>query len=137
MEQTTQTAANYPLNGRGRAYAPDITDDEKTWALLSHLSLLAHLVIPLFAIAVPIVIWAVKKDNSAYVDDHARESINFQLTLILYNILAVPLAIVTCGIGAVLVAVAYVLGVIGMIMAAVAANRGEFFRYPMTFRFIH
>lgn len=137
MEQTSHTTADYPLNGRGRAYAPGITDDEKTWALISHLSLLAHLVIPLFAIAIPIIIWATKKDSSAFVDDHARESINFQITLILYHLIAIPLAIITCGIGGLLVLVAYVLGVVGMIMAAMAANRGEFFRYPMTFRFIH
>jgi uncharacterized Tic20 family protein len=137
MEQTSQTTADYPLNERGRAFAPDISDDEKTWALFSHLSLLAHLVIPFFAIAIPIVIWATKKESSSFVDDHARESINFQITLTLYHLIAIPLAIITCGVGALLVLVAYVLGVIGMIMAAMAANRGEFYRYPMTFRFIH
>jgi uncharacterized Tic20 family protein len=135
-ERFETEAATPPLNDRGRCYDLGIGDDEKTWAMLAHLSLLGHLVLPVFSILAPIIIWAVKKDDSSYVGDHAREAINFQITLILYHLIAIPLAIVTCGIGGLLVLVAYVLGVIGMVMAAIAANRCEFFRYPMTFRLV-
>ncbi len=126
----------YPVNGRGRVYQPGLGDDEKTWAVLSHLSLLGHVVLPFAAAAIPWVIWLVKKDRSAYVDDHAGEALNFHITLILYNLLIIPLAVITCGVGAALVVGVYALGVVGMILATLAANRGEFFRYPMTFRFI-
>ncbi|RMH25124.1 MAG: DUF4870 domain-containing protein [Planctomycetota bacterium] len=65
--------------------------------------------------------------------------------MIIYSV-ALPLiagiiGALTCGIGFILmvpaVAGPYILGLIGMIMAAMAANRAEFYRYPMTFRFIH
>lgn len=127
--------AGSTLNGRGRL-VHDATDDEKTWAMLAHLSLLGHMVLPFVSIIAPIVIYVTKRETSPYVEDHARDAINFQITLILYHLIAIPLAIVTCGVGAVLVPIAYILGLIGMVMAAIAANRGEYFRYPMTFRLV-
>lgn len=127
----------WPVNDRGRAYLPGVRDDEKTWALFSHLSLLAHLVLPMVAIAAPLAIWLVHRDKSAYIEDHAKEAVNFQITLILYNLMTIPLAIITCGLGAFLPLLLYPLGLVGMILAAAAANRGEFYRYPMTFRFIN
>ncbi len=128
--------SEYPVNERGRLYAPEVTEDEKTWAMLAHLSLLGHLVVPLLAIIAPIVILSTKGNDSAYVADHTNEAINFQITLVIYTVLAIPLAVVTCGLGGLLAALVYPLGLVGMIMAAIAGNRGEFFRYPMTFRFL-
>lgn len=137
MADPSQHAPTYPVNARGRLYDPAVTDDERTWAMLAHLSVLAHLIAPVVALAAPLVIWLVKREQSAYLDDHARESLNFHITLVLYSVLAIPLAIITCGIGGLLLLLVYPLGLIGMIMASIAANRGEFYRYPMTFRFIN
>ena len=86
-----------------------------------------------------------KKGQSPFIDDHAKEALNFQITLVLYTLvlpaIAALIGIVTCGVGFVLLPIAlivpYVLGLVGMIMATMAANRGEFFRYPMNFRLIH
>lgn len=137
MQHTAQQQADYPVNERGRAYAPVLADDDKTWSMLAHLSLLGHLIVPPFAIIAPIIIYMTKKDQSGYVADHAAEAINFQITLMIYTLIAGPLALLTCGLGAVLAIVVVPLGIVGMVLAAVASNRGEFFRYPMTFRFIH
>ena len=128
----------------GRAYDPDVTDDERTYAMFMHLSLLAHMVLTIIAIAVPIIMWASKKDRSPFLDDHGREAINFQISLIIWSvllpILAALIGVLTCGVGLILLIPAailpYILGLIGMIQATVAANRGEFYRYPMTFRFL-
>lgn len=136
MADAFQPEPTYPVNARGRLYDPAVKDDERTWAVLAHLSVLGHLLLPVVALAAPLVIWLVKREQSAYLDDHARESLNFHITLVLYSVLAIPLAIITCGLGALLVLLVYPLGLIGMIMASIAANRGEFYRYPMTFRFI-
>ena len=133
-----------PVNERGRAYDPDATDDERTYALLMHLSLLGHVIIPFITIIAPIVMWHVKKDQSPYLDDHGRESINFQISLIIWSfvlpIIAALVGLVTCGVGLILLVPAailpYVIGLVGMIQASIAANRGEFYRYPMTFRFV-
>ena len=136
QEPRQHTPPEAPFNERGRAYDPDVTDDERTYALLMQLSLLGHVVLSLIAIAIPIIMWHVKKDTSAFLDDHGREAINFQLSLIVLSLLLIPIGILTCSAGFFLYIPLYVLALIGMIQAAMAANRGEFYRYPMTFRFL-
>lgn len=133
-----------PVNERGRAYDPDTTDDERTYALLLHLSLLAHIVLTFIAILIPIIMWQVKKNDSPFLDDHGREAVNFQISLIIWSIvlpaIAALVGVITCGVGLILLIPAallpYIVGIIGMIQAAQAANRGEFYRYPMTFRLV-
>ena len=126
-----------PINAAGRAFDPDATSDERTYAMFMHLSLLAHMVLSIIAIGIPIIMWAVKKDDSPFLDDHGREAINFQISLAIYSVLLVPIGFCTFFFGFFLYIPLYILAVIGMIYAAIAANRGEFYRYPMTFRFLH
>ncbi len=129
-----------PVNERGRAYDPDATADERSYTLFMHLALLAHLVLTLIAILIPIIMWQVKKNESPFLDDHGREAVNFQISLVIWSIIftvvSIPVGFMTCGIGFTLAFVPTILGLIGMIQAASAANRGEFYRYPMTFRFV-
>jgi uncharacterized protein len=82
----------------------------------------------------PLVILLVFGQRSAYVRAHAVESLNFNLTWLLYAVVGVILAFVLIGI-AILIAlgIAYVILVI---IASVRANNGEFYRYPLTIRFI-
>lgn len=119
-----------------RIQDPNVTDDDRTYALLMHLSVIAHLFLTGFAILIPILMWRLRSDRSPFVDDHGREAVNFQITLILYTIIAIPIAIITCGVGGVIALIPYPLGIIGVILASMAANRGEYFRYPMTIRFL-
>lgn len=129
-----------PVNERGRAFDPDVTDDERTYALIMHLSLIAHLFLTLIAFGIPLIMWLVKKEESPFLDDHGREAVNFQISLLIWSIIftiaAVPITIITCGVGFFVAFIPTVVAVVGMIQAAVAANRGEFYRYPMTFRFV-
>ncbi len=129
-----------PVNEQGRAFDPDATSDERSYALFLHLSLLGHLVLTLLIIIVPIVMWISKKDDSPFIDDHGREAINFQISLLIYSILftvlAIPIGFLTCGVGFILAFFPYILGLVGMIQASMAANRGEFYRYPMNMRFL-
>jgi uncharacterized protein len=126
-----------PVNERGVAYDPDATSDERTFALFMHLGLLGHLVISVLAILIPIIMWSMKKEESPFLDDHGREAINFQISLMLISLLLIPVGFLTCGAAFFLYIPLYVLAIIGMIQAAIAANRGEFYRYPMTMRFLH
>lgn len=140
QEPRQHTPPEAPFNERGRVYDPDAPESERTYAMLIHLSLLAHLVLSVIAIIIPIIMWATKKDESPFVDDHGREAINFQITLIIYSvvfaIVSIPIGILTCGVGFVLALVPYVLGLVGMIQASIASNKGEFYRYPMNLRFL-
>lgn len=138
-------AADFTNNGPSRgaamhdpravdAYA---TPEERTWATFQHLGgLMAWFVIGPFCFLVPLVMWLVKKDESEYLDDHGREAMNFELSLLLYAILLIPVAVLTLGLGALLYIPWAALGLIGPIVAAVAANKGRYFRYPATIRFI-
>ena len=80
--------------------------------------------------------WLVKKDTSPFIDDHGREAVNFQLSLGIWNLILFAAGFLTCGIAWILMLGVSILGVVGLIMAAMAANRGEYFRYPMTFRIV-
>jgi len=127
-----------PLNAQGKAFDPDATSDERTFAMFMHLTLLLNLTGvggPISFIAV-LIMWMIKKDESPFLDDHGREAVNFQISLFLWALILGIGAIFTCGLSAIFLITIPVVGAIGMIFAAVAANRGEFFRYPMTFRII-
>ncbi|MBX3387921.1 MAG: DUF4870 domain-containing protein [Phycisphaeraceae bacterium] len=117
--------------------APDA--EVRSYATFTHLvPLIAHLggpfIIPLVA---AIIMWQIKKDESPFLDDHGRESTNFQLSMLIYAILVVPIAaIITCGLGAILAIPLLVLNIVGCILAAKAAHRGEYYRYPMSIRIV-
>jgi uncharacterized Tic20 family protein len=82
----------------------------------------------------PLIVLMVFGQRSAYVRAHAVESLNFNLTWLLYAVVAVVLAFLLIGI-VILIAlgIAYLVLVI---IASVRANNGEFFRYPLTIRFV-
>ncbi|RMH28957.1 MAG: DUF4870 domain-containing protein [Planctomycetota bacterium] len=81
------------------------------------------------------VMWAVRRKDSPFLDDHGREAMNFQISIMVYFALGIALSPI--GIGAVILAVGIpILRLVGCIRGAVAAHRGEFYRYPMCFRFL-
>lgn len=119
---------------------PTATDaDVRSYATFTHIvPLIAHLggpfIVPLVA---AIIMWQIKKDQSPFLDDHGREATNFQLSLLIYAVLVIPIAaIITCGLGAILAIPLIILNIVGCILAAKAAHRGEYYRYPMSIRII-
>jgi uncharacterized protein len=112
-----------------------ISRDERTWAMLAHLSpLVGYAGIPFGNIIAPLIIWLVKKDQSWFVDDQAKESLNFQISMLIYFVISVILMFVLIGI--VMVIIVYVFGIVMIIVAAIKANDGVQYRYPITIRFI-
>ncbi|CAG0962470.1 hypothetical protein PHYC_00802 [Phycisphaerales bacterium] len=112
---------------------PHATEWERTYAMFVHLSLIAaHVVLPVVA---PLILWLIKREKSPYVDDHGKEAMNFQISLVIY-FLASALLIPACGVGGILIAAVYVLGLVGMILASIAAYQGRYYRYPATIRLI-
>jgi uncharacterized protein len=108
-------------------------DQERLWAMLAHL--LSFVAAYLFlGFVAPLVVLLVFGPRSAYVRAHAVESLNFNLTWLLYGIIAVILAFLVVGI-LILIAlgIAYVVLVI---IASIRANNGELYRYPLTIRFV-
>ena len=112
---------------------PMPADQERLWAMLAHL--LSFVAAYLFlGFVAPLIVLLVFGPRSAYVRAHAVESLNFNLTWLLYGIIGVILAFLLIGIPILIaLGIAYLVLVV---IASVRANNGEFFRYPLTIRFI-
>ena len=103
-------------------------NDEKGIAALTHASGI------LFGFIVPLVVWLIKKDQSPYLADNAKEALNFQITVTIgYFASGVLMAVL---IGFLLFPLIMLANLILCIMAAVKTNNGETYRYPMTLRLI-
>lgn len=107
----------------------------RNMAMAVHLTaLIAWVGVPLGHIIGPLVIWLTQKDKSEFIDKHGKESLNFQLSITLYSLIALVLSIVFIGI--LLLIAIFVMHLTLSIIAAMRANEGEYYRYPMTIRFI-
>ncbi|NVJ61189.1 MAG: DUF4870 domain-containing protein [Gammaproteobacteria bacterium] len=110
-------------------------ENERQYAMFCHLGALAGLVgIPLAGIIVPLVLWLLKKDESAYIDYHGKEALNFNITVTLAMILFFFMSIILIGIP-LLIATA-IFWLVVTIIAGVKANDGVKYRYPISLRLI-
>ena len=106
-----------------------------TWATLCHVAALSLYVgIPFGNILVPLVIWLIKKNEFSFVEEQGRESLNFQISMTIYGIIAGLLCYVF--IGFILIPVLIVTDIVLIIIATVKTNKGESYRYPFTIRVI-
>jgi uncharacterized Tic20 family protein len=111
------------------------SSDEKMWAMVCHLSALAGYVgVPLGHILGPMVVWLIKKDDYPLVEDQGREALNFQISFTIYAVLCIPLMIILIGIP-LLIALA-IFNVVVIVIAAVKADEGAAYRYPLCIRLI-
>lgn len=111
-----------------------LTETERNWAMLCHLSAFAGFFFPFGGIIGPLICWLSRRDESAWVNINGRNSLNFQLSMLLYIVLAIPLCIILIGIP--IVMVLGVLKVVCVIIGSVKAAKGELFRYPLVIPFI-
>ena len=82
----------------------------------------------------PLIVWLVKRGDSPEVDAHGKESLNFQISMLIYDAIAAILCIVLIGIP-ILIAL-WVLNTVLVIIASIQASEGKFYRYPITIRLI-
>lgn len=106
-----------------------VPSESRGWATAAHL-------IPLIGLGfvAPLVIWLMKRDEDPFVEYHAREALNFQISLIIYVIASLLLMFVL--IGFILIFVVPIFALVVMIIAGIKAANGEFFQYPLTLRFV-
>jgi len=120
--------------------AEEISKDARTMAMLAHLSALAGYFIPLGNVIGPLIVWLIKKDEMPFVDDQGKEALNFQITVTIALLLCVIVGVATCGVGFVLTGPLMIaIGIVALvftIIAAVKANEGVAYRYPMNYKFI-
>ncbi len=112
-----------------------ISKDEKLMATLSHLGVFIGTLMPgMGNVLVPFLIWVFKKDQSTYIEEQAKEALNFQITMSILMIGAAIAMIIL--VGFVVLPILIVLDIALSITAAVKANRGEKYEYPINFRLI-
>jgi uncharacterized Tic20 family protein len=111
-----------------------LSEDDRNLAALSHALVLLGYVVPAGNVLAPLVIYLMKRDSSPFVTEHARESLNFQITQLIAGIAFVLLAFV--GVGCVLLVVQLVFELVVVFGAAMAARDGKSYRYPLTLRLV-
>jgi uncharacterized protein len=105
------------------------SNDDKNIATVTHLGGTVFSFIP------GLLVWILKKDDSAYIADQAKEALNFQITVMLAMFLASILVWLLIGI--VLIPIVWLLNIVFCIIAAISTSKGETYRYPLCLRLIN
>ena len=116
---------------------PVIQDDEKKWAMFCHIggfALFLNMVIPFGHIVVPLILWLLKKSQSAFIDEQGKEAMNFQISMTIYLFVAIILSFILIGIPILIALVIF--DIVMMIKAANAVTNGQPFHYPYAIRLI-
>lgn len=146
MSEPNDNAAPPPPAAGPQAHASGIPAEERQWAMFAHLSaLLGALVTAGWAGSIgcfigPLIIWLMKKESMPFVDDQAREALNFNITLAGIMLVLFLFGLLTLGIGfLVALPLMFIIGIAALvfiIIAAIKANDGVRYRYPVALRLI-
>jgi len=118
------------------------SENVRTWTVLCHASAFLGFLIPALGQFVgPLIIWLWKRDESPEIDEHGKESLNFQISMFIYTavfaIVCFILMFVFVGFLLIpLIAVFYIVDVVFVIIASLKASEGQLYRYPLTLRLI-
>ncbi|MGV8884900.1 MAG: DUF4870 domain-containing protein [Microbacteriaceae bacterium] len=107
---------------------PMSPSDEKLWATLIHLGAIVLGFWP------AVIGYLVLKDRGPFIREHTRTALNFQITMTIASFIGALLIIVFVGVF-IVIAVGIVI-IVFSIMAAIAANKGQYYAYPLTYEFI-
>ncbi|MDT8302132.1 MAG: DUF4870 domain-containing protein [Sedimentisphaerales bacterium] len=109
--------------------------DARMWAMICHLSGLAGIILPASGnIVAPLIVWQIKKDNNPFIDEQGKEAVNFQISMSIYLIASIILSFICIGVPLIIATI--IVFFVFTLIAAVKANNGLHYRYPLTLRFI-
>ena len=115
--------------------APGVpSQDERTWGMLAHLAAFAGFIVPLGSVIGPLVVWLIKRDQSAFVADQGKEALNFNISVLLA--FAVCGVLVFIFIGILLLAALFIFWLAMTIIAGIKASEGIRYRYPFALRMV-
>ena len=119
--------------------APSV-NEERTWAMLGHLSAFTAFITGIGCVLGPLIVWLIKRDTMPFAGEQAKEALNFNISMIIAFAALWLFTILTLGIGLLIAFPAGLALFVGWlvltIMAAVKANAGEHYRYPFTLRLV-
>jgi uncharacterized Tic20 family protein len=108
--------------------------DARLWGMLCHLAGLAGFAFPFGNVILPLIFWQLKKNEYAFVDAQGKEAVNFQISMTIYGLVTIPLFFLC--IGPFLLAAVAIVDLVFLLIAAIKANNGESYRYPLAIRLI-
>src|SRR5580700_2923047 len=121
--------------GQTPAPATTPTEHERTWGMLAHLSALAGLVMPLVGIVLgPLIVWLARRDDSPFVAAHAKEALNFNISVLIGAVVCLVLTLMFVGI--LLGLALFIAWLVLTLIAAIKASEGETYRYPFSLRLL-
>jgi uncharacterized protein len=107
----------------------------RTWTVLCHASALIGFFVPWAGhILGPLIVWLAKRGESPEIDEHGKESLNFQISMLIYNLIGGVLCLVL--IGFVILGILHILNLVLVIVASIQASEGKLYRYPLAIRLI-
>src|SRR2546428_2054505 len=107
----------------------------RTWTVLCHASALAGFFVPWAGhILGPLIVWLAKRSDSPEIDEYGKESLNFQISMLIYNVIAGVLCLVL--VGFIILVILHILNLVLVIVASIQASEGKFYRYPLAIRLI-
>ena len=112
----------------GRLHQEGVSESNRNIAILMHLSYpIAYFFLSMgpLALLIPLAIWFIYRSQSEFIKDHGQDAVNFGISMVIYHILIFLLPII------------WLVLIVNGIRGAKAAYRGEYFRYPITIRFLH
>lgn len=123
-----QNIPPYQPGGNPQVPWTSVSSDEKLFAIFAHIGTIIS------SFLIPLIIWLVKKDDSKFVDYHGKEALNFQITMFIGYILGFLLTFLL--IGVFILFACWILSLVCAIIAALKANEGQPYRYPISWRII-
>ncbi len=109
--------------------------EEQNWAMICHLAALSGFIVPFGNVLGPLIVWLMKKDTMPLVDQHGKESLNFQITVTIAMVISIVLMFVLIGI--LLVFIVGIGALVLTILAAVKVSNGQLdYKYPFALRLI-
>jgi uncharacterized Tic20 family protein len=124
-----------PMEASVQSPPATISQEERMYAAACHFAgLPIFITVAMANLIAPLVIWLIKKDTMPFVDEHGKESLNFQITLLIAY--AIAGVLVCLGIGIVVIGVLVILQIVFPLIAGIAAYDGRPYKYPMTIRMI-
>ena len=124
---------NVPTDTPAPAVPP--TESERTWAMLAHLSALTGLVVWVIGIVLgPLAVYLMRSDKSPFVAAHAREALNFNITVLIGSVACCFLMLVF--VGFLLGAALFITWLVMTLIAAIKASEGVVYHYPFALRFV-
>ena len=129
MTTSTSVPPSLPLQP-----SPALSSGDRTLAALCHASTWLNLFAPGLGFLIPLIILLTMRDQSRFVAENAKESMNFQISMLIYFICAIPLFLVFIGVPMILGVL--LLGLICPLIATIRAADGTLSLYPFTIRFV-